>query len=85
MSYSSDLELQMSASAERVCHGLRVGGRGCWLLWTGAPAVTAILPPFQLCTAEQKEGPARCCSPSTSMANGSPFAKVDTAAPTTTG
>ena len=40
--------------------------------------------PFPTCTAEQREGPARCCSLSKSMANGSPFAKVDTAAPTTT-
>ena len=64
----------MSASAERAWDGLKAGSRGCWLLWTRAPAVTAtILPPFQLCTAEQRERLARCCSPSMSMANGSPF------------
>jgi hypothetical protein len=34
------------------------GGRGCWLSWTGASAVTATVPPpFQLCTAGQREGP----------------------------
>ena len=28
---------------------VKAGGRGCWLLWTGAPAMTAaVLPPFQL-------------------------------------
>src|SRR5436190_23587897 len=67
----------MSASAERLCDGLKAGGRGCWLLWTGAPAVrVTVPPPFQLCTAEQREVPGRCCSSSTSMANGSPFAKL---------
>ncbi len=34
--------------------------------------------PFPMCTAEQREGPGRYCSPSTSMANGSPSAKVGT-------
>src|SRR5215469_2204583 len=77
---------QMSGSAERVCDGLKAGGRGGWLLWTGAPSVTAMVPPpFQLCTAEQRAGPGRCCSPSTSMVNGSPFAEPETGAPPTTG
>jgi hypothetical protein len=41
--------------------------------------VTAtVLPRFQLCTAEQRESPGGCCSPSTSMTNGSPFAKLET-------
>jgi hypothetical protein len=62
---------QMSASAECECDGLKAGGRGCWLLWTKAQAVTATVPsPFQLCTAEPREGPGRCRSPSTSVANG---------------
>ena len=56
---------------------VKAGGRGCWLLWTEAPAMTAaVARPFQLCTAEQGEGPGRCCSPSTSMANGSPSAEL---------
>ncbi len=42
-----------------------------------------VLPPFRLCTAELKEGPGGCCSPSTSMASGSPFAELETAPPTT--
>jgi len=51
-------------------------------LWTGAPAVRATVPPpFQLCTAERREGPGRCCSPSTSLASGSPSAELETAAP----
>src|SRR5215470_14590131 len=83
---TSALWRRMSASAERVCDGLNAGGRGCWLLWTGAPAVTATVRlPFQLCTAEQREGPGRCCSPSTSMANGSPSAGLESAAPPTAG
>ena len=65
----------MSASAGRLCDGLKAGGRGCWLLCIAAPAETAtVSPPFQLPTAEQREVPGRCCSPSTSTANGSPFA-----------
>ena len=62
-------------------------GRECWLSWTGTPAVTATIPPpFQLSTAEQREGPDRC-SLWTSMANGSPSAELrgDKAAPLTTG
>jgi RimJ/RimL family protein N-acetyltransferase len=62
------------------------GASGMRLLCTGAPAVTAtVRPPFQLSTAEQRENPARCCSHSTWMANGSPFAELETAAPPTTG
>ena len=45
----------------------------------------AVPPPFQLCTAEQREGLGRCCSPSTPMANGSPFAELETAVPPATG
>src|SRR5215472_217565 len=56
---------------------------GYWLSWTGVPAVAVTIPtPFPLCT---QEGPGRCCSPSTSMANGSPSATLNTAAPPTTG
>ena len=38
----------------------KAGGRGCWLLWTGAPAATATVPPpFQPCTADRgRPGPA---------------------------
>jgi len=72
----------MSTSAERARDGLKAVGCGCWLLWTGAPAVRATVPPpFQLCTAERREGPGRCCSPSTSLASGSPSAELETAAP----
>jgi len=84
----ADLGTPVIPASERVCDGLKAGGRGCWLLWTGAPAATATIPPpFQLRTAEQREGPGRCCSPSTSMANGSPFAELrgDKTAPSTTG
>ena len=38
-----------------------------------------------MCTAEQMESPYRRCSPSTSMVNGSPSARRETAAPITTG
>jgi hypothetical protein len=32
--------------------------------------------PFRLCTAGRREVPGRCCSPSTSRASGSPFARA---------
>jgi hypothetical protein len=44
----------------------------------------ATAPPFQLCTVQQRGGPGRCCSPSTSKANGSLFADLETA-PSMTG
>ena len=54
---------------------INAGGRRALALVERSPSETAPPPPFQLCTAEQREGPGRCCSPSTSMANGSPFAE----------
>ena len=74
------------AAAGRLCDGLAADGGGCWLSWTGPAAVSATVPPpFRLRTAERREGPGRWCSPSTLMANSSPSARVNTAAPTTTG
>jgi hypothetical protein len=75
----------MSVSAEHVCDGLEVGGRGCWLLWIGAPAVTATVPPFQLCTAELREGPDRVLFTFGVDGEHSPFAEPEMAAPPTTG
>src|SRR5262252_9037997 len=59
---------------------------GYLLSWTPAPAIAATMTtPFPPSAAEQLEGPDRWCLLSTSMANGSPFARLETAALTTTG
>jgi hypothetical protein len=73
-------------SVDKTISLAHASARRCWLLCTGVPVVTATVPPpFQLCTAARRESPGRCCSPSMSMANGSRFAKLEAAAPPTTG